>query len=684
MSTNFQEMFANGDLTDANHIKQLFTPVKDLEDGSALYRLDTGSADAYKVDFSSGNQISSAQPGQVVNFKASNANTGASTLTITGPSGDLAAIPLVKKGNTPLASGDIVAEQAISTIYVEDTGGGNGRFEILGGVGGSGGIQGPPGPEGPPGPQGPEGPAGPAGADGAQGPVGPTGPAGPAGDDGAQGPPGPQGPAGPTGPAGADGAEGPAGPEGPVGPAGPAGADGAQGPPGPQGPIGPTGPAGADGAEGPQGPAGPQGPPGPEGPEGPQGPPGSGGSATLTHTQVGFGDAQNEITGDPDLTFDDSTKTLYAKKIVSGSSGNGSISCPGTGTHSQQFGLNSKAKDSAVSVGYAAKAASKTVTVGAKASQNNGSEDSVIIGFEAGASSLAAGQTFVGAWSGYGADHASGDHNTCLGISATVASGPHSYTTVLGAYAQATKSYGVALGAQSKAGQWATSVGYAANHEPASGHPDYGVFVGTSAGRVCESPYTTFVGGLAGRHTTTGGGDAFGYQALHDNVTGQANCAFGKTALATVVDGDSNCGFGQDSGYHQKGSYNVFMGNEAGLGGSGSSGNSNVCLGYKAGYCLHGAGNIFLGHKAGELETGSDKLYIHNDNSSNPLIHGEFDKRNLGINTKDYGSGQGVLSLADAAVVPTSNPTGGAVMYVENGAPKFRGSSGTVMIVAVA
>jgi hypothetical protein len=127
------------------------------------------------------------------------------------------------------------------------------------------------------------------------------------------------------------------------------------------------------------------------------------------------------------------------------------------------------------------------------------------------------------------------------------------------------------------------------------------------------------------------------------------------------------------------------MGNEAGLGGIGqSSGNSNVCVGYKAGYCLHGAGNIFLGHKAGEQETGSNKLYIHNDESSEPLLHGEFDNRNLGINAKDYGGGEGVLSLADAVVVPTSNPTCGGLLYVENGALKFRGSSGTVTTVAVA
>lgn len=229
MSTDFtQNDFNNGDLTDVEHIKRTFGPINNLENGSALYSEDSGVADAYKVDFSSGNVISAAEVGQVVNFKAANANNGASTLTITGPSGDLSPIPLVKKGNSALALGDIVAGQAVSAIYVDNGAGGNGRFEILGGVGGGSGTQGPPGPQGPqgdPGPAGPTGPAGADGQDGAQGPIGPAGPQGPAGDDGddgVQGPPGNDG---------ADGAQGPAGPQGAQGPAGP------QGPPGPNGSI---------------------------------------------------------------------------------------------------------------------------------------------------------------------------------------------------------------------------------------------------------------------------------------------------------------------------------------------------------------------------------------------------------------------------------------------------------------
>lgn len=42
------------------------------------------------------------------------------------------------------------------------------------------------------------------------------------------------------------------------------------------------------------------------------------------------------------------------------------------------------------------------------------------------------------------------------------------------------------------------------------------------------------------------------------------------------------------------------------------------------------------------------------------------------------------LELANVTTVPTTNPTGGGVLYVEAGALKYRGSSGTVSTLAVA
>lgn len=59
--------------------------------------------------------------------------------------------------------------------------------------------------------------------------------------------------------------------------------------------------------------------------------------------------------------------------------------------------------------------------------------------------------------------------------------------------------------------------------------------------------------------------------------------------------------------------------------------------------------------------------------------------KNVGINTETaFGSGAGVIGIANATTAPTANPAGGGVLYVEAGALKFRGSSGTVTTIAPA
>jgi hypothetical protein len=49
-----------------------------------------------------------------------------------------------------------------------------------------------------------------------------------------------------------------------------------------------------------------------------------------------------------------------------------------------------------------------------------------------------------------------------------------------------------------------------------------------------------------------------------------------------------------------------------------------------------------------------------------------------------FGGGSGGSGLANAGTVPTSNPTGGGVLYVEGGALKYRGSSGNIQQLAAA
>jgi hypothetical protein len=95
---------------------------------------------------------------------------------------------------------------------------------------------------------------------------------------------------------------------------------------------------------------------------------------------------------------------------------------------------------------------------------------------------------------------------------------------------------------------------------------------------------------------------AVGYQALYGDATGGGNTAIGGFAL------------------HDN-----------------TSGSMNTVLGDGAGWQNTGSGNVFIGHSTAYHETGSNKLYIANSMIDPPLIYGEFDKKALGINTKNLG-----------------------------------------------
>jgi hypothetical protein len=56
----------------------------------------------------------------------------------------------------------------------------------------------------------------------------------------------------------------------------------------------------------------------------------------------------------------------------------------------------------------------------------------------------------------------------------------------------------------------------------------------------------------------------------------------------------------------------------------------------------------------------------------------------FGSTTGAFGTGDGVIGIANATTVPSTNPAGGGVLYAEGGALKWRGSGGTVTTIAVA
>jgi len=144
---------------------------------------------------------------------------------------------------------------------------------------------------------------------------------------------------------------------------------------------------------------------------------------------------------------------------------------------------------------------------------------------------------------------------------------------------------------------------------------------------------------------------------------------------ATANDGNGNVGVGFRSLYKIGGDYNVSLGYSSGYN---TIGNYNVFVGAGAGYTNStGASNVFIGYQAGYSETGSNKLYIENSNSTSPLIYGEFDNNYVKIN----GPLLEVVYTGSEPMFYAHNTggTGGAAfrMYDESGASdwKFKATS---------
>ena len=166
-------------------------------------------------------------------------------------------------------------------------------------------------------------------------------------------------------------------------------------------------------------------------------------------------------------------------------------------------------------------------------------------------------------------------------------------------------------------------IGYNALLASVSGTGNVGVGYAALSSSTASS--NTAVGYYAAANNTTGAWNtALGQAALQGNLTGAYNLAIGGQALANHTSGDYNIGIGMSS----------LHGNQGGAG--------NVAVGYNAGVAnITGSGNIFLGYQAGYNETGSNKLYIENTNSSTPLIYGDFSTDSLRINGSMAVTGNG-------------------------------------------
>ncbi|MCA0365888.1 MAG: hypothetical protein LCH67_17745 [Bacteroidetes bacterium] len=187
------------------------------------------------------------------------------------------------------------------------------------------------------------------------------------------------------------------------------------------------------------------------------------------------------------------------------------------------------------------------------------------------------------------------------------------------------------------------------------------LFLGVQSGQVSTSTASlnTSLGYQALKDNNNGGRNvAIGAQALFKNTDGGFNSAIGAFALQNNLTGIQNMAIGTAAlAGNQSGSDNVAIGGNAIRTSTDKS--FNVAIGTNAGRNNIGSSNIFIGYSSGQNETGSNKLYIANTSTANPLIKGEFDNKNLKINTGATTSTTvGFLAVGnfDAAfTMPTAN-----------------------------
>ena len=108
----------------------------------------------------------------------------------------------------------------------------------------------------------------------------------------------------------------------------------------------------------------------------------------------------------------------------------------------------------------------------------------------------------------------------------------------------------------------------------------------------------------------------------------------------------------------------MFLGTDAGANDDGTD-NRNVGVGYQALTSnITGFGNVAIGYNAGALETGSNKLYIANTNTSTPLLYGDFSADKLTINGDLGLNTETMIGSADFTIRSQGDFFGG--MYVDS------------------
>ena len=203
----------------------------------------------------------------------------------------------------------------------------------------------------------------------------------------------------------------------------------------------------------------------------------------------------------------------------------------------------------------------------------------------------------------------------------------------------------------------------------------------------------------------TSGSDnmALGYSALQSVTTGTANTSVGRNSLSSAT-APGSCvalgyyamanstgtitgvtALGRSAGYNTTGANNTFVGSYAGFGVT--TGAANIHIGREAGYYSTTQSNEFIVNSLDRSNRAGDiaKSIIYGVQAAAPEDQTLTFNASVAIGgAASLGGGKGVAFIANANTVPTTDPSGGGIVYVEAGALKFRGSSGTITTIAAA
>lgn len=229
--------------------------------------------------------------------------------------------------------------------------------------------------------------------------------------------------------------------------------------------------------------------------------------------------------------------------------------------------------------------------------QNTSGTNNSFVGRSAGSSNLSGERnTFTGYFTG--TQNISGDNNSFYGASSGFSNSIGNRNSFFGAFS-----------GQRNQGENNSFFGAGAGSFSTSG--SFNCFFGDDSGRVTKSSANSFFGSSSGRNNDTGSGNVF----------------IGESSGSLNVTGNSNSFVGIASGLNATGSNNSFFGV---LSGARITGDNNIAIGAQAGPEV---GN----------EDVSNRLFIDNEETSEPLIYGELDNDLITINHSAANSGSGHL-----------------------------------------